>query len=225
MRDPAAGNGSAQRVAVFLDRDGTLNEMVYDETHGILDSPSRVEDLRLCPWAGEFVREVRAAGYLTVVVTNQPGIAKGTLTPLRLDEIHARLFTLLAERGGVIDALRFCPHHPQGRPGAPRTPLVQECLCRKPAPGMLIDAAKELRIDLRRSWMVGDGLNDVQAGYAAGCRTILVGRLKLEHLNRFFSDDVLCPDYIAPDLGRALELIKSDNRASQDSPCAGRIKS
>lgn len=197
------------RRAVYVDRDGTLNEMVYDETHGTLDSPFRVEDVRLRPGAAEFLRGVRAMGYLTVLVTNQPGIAKGALTQARLDEIHNRLQELLAETGAILDDIRYCPHHPQGRPGT-LSPFVRACHCRKPAPAMLIAAAKDLAIDLQMSWMVGDGLNDIQAGHAAGCKTILVTRLKVEHLENIISNEDMCPDYIVPNLSEAQRIIKEN---------------
>lgn len=193
-------------AAVFLDRDGTLNEMIYNETHGLLDSPFRVEDLRLCPGAAEFTRAVRERGYLAIVVTNQPGVAKGTLTEEGLARIHGRLEELLAERGGALDGIRYCPHHPEGRAGV-SSPFVRACGCRKPAPGMLLEAAHDQGINLANSWMVGDGLNDVQAGRAAGCRTILITRLKLEHLERLASDSTQQPDYVVRDLNDALRRV------------------
>ena len=187
------------RNAVFIDRDGTLNDMVYDETHGTFDSPRRAEQVRLRPGAAEFVRGVRAAGYLAVVVTNQPGLAKGTLTQADLDAVHGRLAELLAAGGGSWDALYVCPHHPG----------VSACDCRKPKPGMLRQAAGELGIDPARSWMVGDGLVDIGAGRAAGCRTILVANLKIEQIERFLAFEHGEPDCVARTLADALRVITS----------------
>jgi D-glycero-D-manno-heptose 1,7-bisphosphate phosphatase len=183
--------------AVFIDRDGTLNDMVYDENHGTFDSPRRADQVRLRPGATEFVRGVRAAGFLAVIVTNQPGVAKGTLTQADLDAVHGRLAELLAAGGASWDALYVCPHHPG----------VSACDCRKPKPGMLLQAAKEHGIDLARSWMVGDGLVDIGAGRAAGCRTILVSNLKIEQIERFLEWEHGAPDHVARTLAEALTII------------------
>lgn len=183
--------------AVFIDRDGTLNDMVYDETHGTFDSPRRAGQVRLRPGAAEFVRGVRAAGFRAIVVTNQPGIAKGTLTQADLDAVHGRLAELLAEGGAAWDAVYVCPHHPG----------VSTCDCRKPKPGLLLRAAQEHGIDRARSWMVGDGLVDVGAGRAAGCRTILVANLKIEQIERFLAFDHGAPDHLARSLVETLPLI------------------
>ena len=190
------------RPAVFLDRDGTLNEIVYDE-NGMENSPFRPEDLVLLPGAGEFTRRVRAAGYLAVLATNQPGVAKGRVTIAGLDQIHERLLDLLAKDGGGLDRICYCPHHPLGRDGFP-TLFVQVCDCRKPAPGMLLKAAKEMGIDLARSWMVGDKMLDVKAGKAARCRTILLTKSAREP--RTITDDAP-PDYSAINLSQALDII------------------
>jgi histidinol-phosphate phosphatase family protein len=195
--------------AIFLDRDGTLNEMVYDETHGLLDSPRRPEQVVLMDGVAAFMREARESGYKLVVVTNQPGIAKGTLTLTDLDLVNGRLAELMKLEGAWWDALFFCPHHPKGQPGV-ASPYVMDCDCRKPKPGMLLRAAAELDIDLHASWMVGDGLNDIQAGNTAGCRTVLVTSLKLEQIQRFLSLDQVAPTSIAPDMNRvAKQLVAS----------------
>jgi D-glycero-D-manno-heptose 1,7-bisphosphate phosphatase len=194
------------RPAVFVDRDGTLNEMVYDETHGLLDSPRRAEQVRLKPGAARFLQRLRHAGYFLCVVTNQPGVAKGTLSPDDLAAVNGRLAGLLAAEDAAWDDIRVCPHHPGG-PAVPAGELVRTCACRKPSPGMLLDAARQHGLDLAASWMVGDGLNDIQAGHAAGCRAILVGRLKLEQIERFLSLEKAEPDIVVPDLAAAADRI------------------
>jgi D-glycero-D-manno-heptose 1,7-bisphosphate phosphatase len=191
------------KPAVFIDRDGTLNRMVYDETHGLFDSPRRVEQVQAMPGAGAFIQGLHQAGFTVVVVTNQPGLAKGTLTVAELEAVNRRLQELLMQEGEAWDALVYCPHHPAGTVAA----YQKDCDCRKPKPGLLLKAALELGLDVRNSWMVGDGLVDVQAGRAAGCRTILVTRLKLEQVESFFSLDHAKPDYIAPDLAAAQDRI------------------
>jgi D-glycero-D-manno-heptose 1,7-bisphosphate phosphatase len=142
--------------AVFLDRDGTL----VDEL-GFL---RRACDLRLLSGAAEGVRLFNRAGWRTVVVTNQSGIARGLLTETELEEVHARLRAELARSGARLDAILHCPHHPEeGEP-----PLRCACACRKPAPGMLLEAARRFALDLGASWIVGDGLRDLEAGRRAG---------------------------------------------------------
>lgn len=193
--------------AVFIDRDGVLNQMVYDPTHGLLDSPRRVEQVQAISGAGAFVRDIRAAGYLVVVATNQPGLAKGTLTEADLDAVNGELARQLALEGGAWDALRVCPHHPGPCPGGnPR--YIRPCACRKPEPGLLLDAARELDIDLAASWMVGDGLVDVAAGRRAGCRTVLVTALKWSFAERFFDLADGGPDVVARNLAETLRLIR-----------------
>jgi histidinol-phosphate phosphatase family protein len=193
--------------AIFIDRDGTLNEMVYDESHGVLNSPRRADQVLLMPHAAEFLRGVKALGYKIILVTNQPAIAKGNMTERDLAEVNARLAELLREGGGAWDEERVCKHHPDGGP-TPRAEFVRDCDCRKPKPGMLLQAAREHGLDLAASWMLGDGLVDVQAGRAAGCRTILVTQLRMDHIEKWFKLDGAIPDFVARDLGAALQIIR-----------------
>lgn len=150
------------REAVFLDRDGTLIEEV-----NYLAAP---EQVRLIPGAADAVRRVNDAGALVVVVTNQAGVARGYFPESRVAEVHDHLASLLAARVAYVDAFHYCPHHPTEGVGEYRV----ACRCRKPLPGMLLSAARELDIDLGRSWMIGDKMCDAKAGEAAGCRTLLV---------------------------------------------------
>jgi len=193
--------------AIFIDRDGTLNEMVYDETHGTTDSPRRPEQVRLIPGAGGFLADVKALGYMVIVVTNQPGIAKATLTFEELDAVNDRLAELLAAEGGEWDDLRFCPHHPDPGRGA-ISEFTGSCDCRKPAPGLLLDAAQDHEISLPPSWMVGDGVVDVQAGIAAGCNTALVSNLKLDTVERLFNLEGAVPKTIVSRLDELLDILK-----------------
>ncbi len=195
--------------AIFLDRDGVLNAMVYDDTHGLLDSPRHPGEVRIIPGAGRFVADMKAGGWKIVVVTNQPGIAKGYFALPDLERVNETLRArLIAEGGAAWDDLLYCPHHPDGTPGRPNE-FVKSCACRKPEPGLLLEAARRHAIDLAASWMIGDGLVDVQAGRRAGCRTILVtGRLKLEIIERFISMRDAYPDAVARDLKEALTIIQ-----------------
>ena len=157
------------RPAAFLDRDGTLNELVPDPT-GVPESPLRAADVRLIEGAAVAARQLAQAGFALVCVSNQPVAAKGKVSLERLHAVHQRVLELLREEGVHLDAFRLCLHHPQGV--VPE--LSGPCACRKPAPGMLLDAAEELNLDLARSWMLGDTDSDVIAGHAAGCRVVLI---------------------------------------------------
>jgi len=162
-----ARNLKQKQKAIFLDRDGTLNKYV-----GFLRSP---EEMELLPGVEEAVAAINSSDYLAVVVTNQPVIARGEVTFEELAEIHNKLETLLGNQGAYLDKIYLCPHHPDRGYDGERAEYKVVCDCRKPKPGMLLQAAKELNIDLEASWMVGDSERDVQAGKSAGCRTALIG--------------------------------------------------
>ncbi|MBR3764389.1 MAG: HAD-IIIA family hydrolase [Clostridia bacterium] len=156
-----------RQKAIFIDRDGTINEYVGFLRH--------TEELNLLPGVAEAIRRIHDAGYLAIVVTNQPVIARGEVSWEGLDEMHRKMETLLGLEGAYIDDLFLCPHHPDaGFPGE-RPEYKIPCTCRKPKPGMLLAAAEKYNIDLAASWMIGDSSRDVQAGQAAGCRTALIG--------------------------------------------------
>ena len=176
-RDYAAGLVRARNLrnkqrAIFLDRDGTINRYV-----GFLRD---IEQFELLPGAAEAIRRINASGYLAIVVTNQPVIARGEVTREQLREIHDKMETLLGREGAYVDAIYYCPHHPhRGYPGEVAE-LKIDCDCRKPKPGLLLQAAEDYNIDLTKSWMIGDSQSDMQAGEAAGCKTALVDGNLLE---------------------------------------------
>jgi len=181
------------RPAVFLDRDGTLIEHVH-----YLSTPAEV---RLLPGAAEAIAQLRRAGFLCVVITNQSAIGRGMITESRLYEIHAEMNRQLAERGTAVDGIYYCPDVPSGDD---RT--VVENSNRKPGPGMLLQAASDLRLDLAGSWMIGDLISDVLAGLNAGCRSILVstGQITLSSTE----SRVASTKYLrAPSLALAAEII------------------
>lgn len=162
-----ARNLRHKQKAVFLDRDGTLNKYV-----GFLRN---IDQFELIEGVAEAIREINASGYLAIVVTNQPVIARGEVTFEQMDMIHKKLQTLLGQQGAYIDAIYYCPHHPHKGYEGEVTELKIRCDCRKPKPGMYLKAAEDFNIDLSQSWMVGDGENDIKAGKAAGCKTALIG--------------------------------------------------
>lgn len=160
-------NLACKQKAIFLDRDGTINKYV-----GFLRN---IDDFELLDGAAEAIRAINRSGYLAIVVTNQPVIARGEVSWEELREIHRKMETLLGQKGAYVDGIFICPHHPdKGFPGE-RPEYKIDCDCRKPKPGLLLQAAERYNIDLAASWMIGDSANDMAAGKAAGCQTIRVG--------------------------------------------------
>lgn len=163
-----AKNLRNRQKAVFLDRDGTINKYV-----GFL---KKADEFELISGVAEAIRRINDSGYLAIVVTNQPVIARGEISMKDLSEIHNKMETLLGSEGAYVDGIYYCPHHPHKGFVGERPEYKVECGCRKPKAGMLLNAAKDFNIDLPHSWMIGDGENDVRAGKAAGCQTALIGR-------------------------------------------------
>lgn len=164
---PEKRNLRNKQKAIFLDRDGTINKYV-----GFLRN---IDDFELLPGVAEAIKLINQSDYLAIVVTNQPVIARGEVTFDQLDEIHNKMETLLGEQGAFLDAVYFCPHHPDKGFKGEIPELKINCDCRKPKPGMLIKAAKDFNIDLPSSYIVGDGENDVLCGINAGCHTVYIG--------------------------------------------------
>ena len=190
--------------AVFLDRDGVIVELVWDAADGSFEGPNVEGDVRLVPGAAAAIGRIRSLDYRTVVVSNQPGAAKGKASQEDLRRAHEHVVRLLAERGVVIDDYRYCLHHPDAVDPA----LTGPCDCRKPLPGMLLEAAAALELDLSRSWMIGDSDVDAAAGRASGCRTILVENPRSAHRRH---DDGRA-DHRVSDLARAVDLVASETR-------------
>ena len=163
-----AKNMKNRQKAIFLDRDGTINKYV-----GFLRN---IDDFELICGVTEAIRKINSSGYLAIVITNQPVIARGEVTYKQLNEIHNKMETLLGNEGAYLDAIYFCPHHPHKGYEGEVAELKIDCDCRKPKPGMLLKAAKDYNIDLSKSWMIGDDDNDVLAGEAAGCRSIKLNK-------------------------------------------------
>ena len=192
MPKKAGPQGTTRNRAVFLDRDGVLNDLVYDEEEGKVTSPVTARQLRVASNAAETVRALRDdLGFKVIVISNQPGVAKRQFTLAELGRMNGKIRRALTRGGAKLDGEYYCLHHPEG--------VVRKyrvvCDCRKPKPGLLLRAAAEHDIDLATSYFVGDGLVDVEAGKRAGCRTILVG-----HATTFFSEMMekrkATPDYM-----------------------------
>lgn len=183
-----AKNLSHPQKAIFLDRDGTINKMV-----GFLRSPDQFE---LLPGVASAIKKINNSGYLAIVITNQPVIARGEVTFEELDEIHRKMETLLGQEGAYIDDLFFCPHHPdKGFPGE-IPELKIDCDCRKPKPGMIFKARDKYHINLSQSYMVGDQKRDEETAINAGCKACRIGKAECSGSESFGSllecvDDIL----------------------------------
>ena len=199
----ARGSLAVQRPAVFLDRDGTINqERSYIR---------RPEQLQLLPGAAEAVRRLRAAGYRIVVVTNQPVIARGECSIAELLRIHDHMEMELSREGAFLDGIYYCPHHPdKGFPGE-RAELKIECECRKPQGGMLRRAARELNLDLSASWLIGARTADIQAAHDRGIRSVLL-RTGMGGSDQRYP---AAPDYIFDDLLAAAHFIVGQGAAGE----------
>ena len=162
-----AKNLKNKQKAVFLDRDGTINKYV-----GFLRN---IDEFELIDGVSKGIKTINDLGYLAIVITNQPVIARGEVTYDQLNEIHNKMETLLGAEGAYLDGIYYCPHHPHKGYEGEIPELKIECECRKPKPGMILKAADDFNIDLSQSWFVGDGENDIAAGKAAGCKTALIG--------------------------------------------------
>jgi D-glycero-D-manno-heptose 1,7-bisphosphate phosphatase len=193
-------------AGIFLDRDGTINEEV-----DFLSSP---QDLHLLPRVAEAILELNTIGFKVFIVTNQSGIARGLLTEKQLQEIHNTLLARLSENGARIDAMYYCPHHPDV--GEPRYRLA--CNCRKPQIGMMKKAVQEFSVDLSHSFVIGDRLIDIQMGNAVGALSILVmtgyGKKELLLCQEHHADIA----YIAADLFDAVQFVKRTVHQQQLSP-------
>lgn len=160
-----------KQKAIFIDRDGTINRYI-----GFLRKPSELE---LLPGVIEAIRKINNSGYLAIVITNQPVIARGEVTVNQLQQIHNKMETILGDGGAYLDAIYYCPHHPDKGFEGEIPELKVQCNCRKPRPGMLLQAADEFNLDLENSWIVGDSYCDMEAGRAAGCKTAMIGESDL----------------------------------------------
>jgi histidinol-phosphate phosphatase family protein len=197
----APGDGEAARdllrPAIFFDRDGVLNA---DDGDGVF----RPEDVEAIPGAGAALARVNKAGILAICLTNQPGLAKGSLSLSDLEAVTATLRQALSVDGGRLDDVLWCPHHPARHwpNGVPA--LMVDCACRKPKPGLVLEAQRRHGVDLARSFMVGDRYRDLAPGRAFGARGVLVMTGEAGSDAGLFD---FSPDFIAPDLGAAVDYI------------------
>jgi D-glycero-D-manno-heptose 1,7-bisphosphate phosphatase len=192
--------------AIFIDKDGTLIENL----------PYNVDPhlIRLSAGAGKSLLALQEAGYRIVVISNQSGVARGMFTEEDLGPVVVQLRHLLGNAGVRLDGFYFCPHHPAGS----IEKYAFACDCRKPQPGMIRQAAEDLGIDLASSWMIGDILDDVEAGHAAGCRSILIDDGKE---TEWIPGPLRTPDAKVPNLAAAADLILASDAQQERRGDAG----
>lgn len=192
------------KTTVFIDRDGTINRDV-----GYLNHPNQLE---LIPGAAAAISNLNRAGLLVVVVSNQAGIAKGFIQEKQVPAIHEAFLEILSQEGARIDGFYYCPHHPQG--------LVKKytcsCICRKPAPGLLLRASEEMNIDLARSYVVGDKVSDMQLAHNVGATAVMVltGHGRRHQSN--YPADCHRPHYTCNDLYDAVQWILKNNKEQKE---------
>jgi len=194
--------------AVFVDRDGVLNDLVYDREEGVVVSPFSSRQLRVFPFVGDAVRRIRdELGFKVIVISNQPGVAKRQFSLAELERMNGKIRKELAAHGTALDGEYYCLHHPQAL--IPKYRVV--CECRKPKPGLLLRAAEDKHLDLAASYFVGDGLIDVKAGKKAGCKTILVGHMTT-FLSRAMEEEGALPDFVVHTLIDVPDLLRRQDR-------------
>jgi D-glycero-D-manno-heptose 1,7-bisphosphate phosphatase len=196
-----------KKMAIFLDRDGVINEIVYHKEMGIVDSPFVVEQFKLLPEVGNAINRFHDQGFKVILISNQPGLAKNHYNIDVFKKIKEKMKNELIKSNAEIDAEYYCLHHPESK----IEKYKKICDCRKPKPGMILQAVKDHKIDISKSWMIGDGINDIQAGKQAGCKTILIGRMKCD-LCKILEEEGVKPDYIAENLYKASLIIEKEER-------------
>lgn len=200
----ARGSLAVKRPAIFLDRDGTINEEVSYVT--------RPEQLKLIPGAAEAIRTLRESGYRIVVITNQPVIARGDCTTAELLRVHDWMESELSREGAFLDGIYYCPHHPDKGFEGERPELKFDCDCRKPGDGMVRQAVLELNVDLRGSWLIGDRTGDVQTAHNCGIRSVLLGT----GIGGRDKRHKAAPDYIFDNLLAAARFIVQSKTAAAE---------
>ena len=192
--------------AVFLDRDGVITKEPPYYAH-------KIDQLELIPKSAEAIRLLNKNGFKVIIISNQSGVARGYYQEKDIKIYNNEMKRQLEEKGAHIDAIYYCPHHPE----AVIEKYKIDCDCRKPKPGMLRQAEKDLNLDLKRSFLIGDKMSDIEAGYRAGCKTILVltgqGNGELKKI----SEMNIKPNYISKDLFAAIQIIKRNNESKEDN--------
>ena len=191
--------------AVFLDRDGVINEIAYFPELGLLDSPLNANQFKLLPKVAEAIMLLNHLNLKVIVVSNQPAMAKGKMTIEAFEEIRLKMKSELEKKGAHLDGEYYCFHHPSARVAKYRV----NCDCRKPSPGLFLRAKKDFALDLKECFVIGDSLTDVKAGKTVGSETFLIGSLKCD-LCRLMEAEGAKPDHIVADLYDASRIIEKE---------------
>ena len=195
--------------AIFLDRDGVINEIIFHQEVGLLETPFTEKQFRLRAGIPNAVRKFKQLGFKVIVVSNQPGVAMRHFSQRTLKAITKKMVSLLKKRGAHLDGIYYCIHHPTKGIGF----LKKRCSCRKPKTGLLLKSARMLAIDLKRSYMVGDSITDVETGKRAGCKTFLLAHLKCD-LCHLMAKRGIKPDYLADNLLDVTDQIERLEKSS-----------
>ena len=193
--------------AVLLDRDGIINELMYFPEQGTVDSPFLPDQMKLTPFAVSSINRFHEMGFKIFVISNQPGMAKAHFDEATFDSISRRMRELLKQGNAYLDGEYYCFHHPHGT----REEYRVDCGCRKPKPGLILTAAKEHGFSLANTFFIGDGIVDVKAGRAAGCRTVLVASTNAFLLELLAAQDAE-PDFLVRTLDDAVKIVESKNK-------------
>lgn len=194
-----------QTRAIFLDRDGVLNDLVYNKQEGSIGSPFSAKEMRIFSFVPDSIKKIQQLGFRTIIISNQPGVAKRQFAYSEHVKMNSKLERELAKKGCKLDGTYYCLHHPS----ALIRKYKKNCDCRKPKPGLILEAAKDLDIDLKGSYFVGDSLGDVKAGKAVGCKTVLVGHVT-DFLNRMIEKEKTEPDFMIPSLKEMPGLLQAE---------------
>lgn len=192
------------RQAVFLDRDGVINRMVYNPEFGLIDSPANPDEFEVLPGVSKALLQIKRMNFLAIVISNQPGIAKGRFTVALHDAMSRKMEMQIGQEGAKLDGAYYCFHHPQ----AVLEEYRQKCDCRKPQPGLLLRAAQDWDIDLSKSYFVGDGLTDILAGELAGTQNILIATRKCYICEELARQEVR-PQDVVGNLRQAVQAIQA----------------
>lgn len=189
--------------AVLLDRDGIINELMYFPEQGTVDSPFIPSQMQLTPFAVSSINRFHEMGFKVFVISNQPGMAKAHFDETTFDSISCRMRELLRQGNARVDGEYYCFHHPQGSREKYRT----VCDCRKPKPGLILKAAKDHGFSLPDTFFIGDGIVDVKAGRAAGCKTVLVASVN-GFLLKLLAEQNAQPDFMVRTLDEAVKVVE-----------------
>ncbi len=195
-----------KKRAVFLDRDGVINELHYEPEYGVIESPLNPGQVNLMFGIIPLLQKLKKLGYVLIIISNQPNLGLGKTSKSNFTAISKKITQLLEREGVVIDAEYYCFHHPFAKIAKFR----KKCDCRKPNTSLFQKAVKEHDIDLNTSWMIGDGISDVKAGKAIGCKTILLANIDATDNLRIIEQQLKnnTPDYIIKKLVDILSIIK-----------------